>query len=345
MADRTNIEWTDTTQNIVWGCRRASEGCLNCYIPRQPPLRMAGQKFSHDGVGATTGLVFRLDRLAMPLKLRKPSKIFVNSLSDLFLKGVPDEVIARQWIVMALTRRHTFQILTKHPARMRSLLCNEKRWRELLLEALNWVVENVDAKIPAADYDRVYEKWLGANVPTGTNFLWPLGNVWLGTSTENQKWANARIPQLLMTPAAVRFISAEPLLGPIDLTRIAWTRGGGTHLDVVTGRHGVPGLWTAPAKRLDWVITGGESGPGARPMHPDWARSLRDQCAGAGVPFFFKQWGEWAPHDVARPTYSQLLAHGTHWDGTDSAVARVGKKHAGRELDGRTWDTFPERVA
>jgi protein gp37 len=140
---------------------------------------------------------------------------------------------------------------------------------------------------------------------------WPLPNVWLGVSVEDQKWADIRIPQLLMTPAAVRFLSCEPLLGPVALTRVAYTDGGGTHLDVVNGRHGVPDVWAADAKRIDWVIVGGESGPGARPMHPDWARQIRDNCTEAGVPFHFKQWGGRTP------------------------------KTGGRELDGRTWDEFP----
>lgn len=365
MSDNTLIEWADTTQNFVWGCDRASEGCLNCYIPRTPPFRMNGRKFNHDGIGATTGLEFHLDKLALPLKWRKPRKVFVNSLSDLFHKGVPDEVIARQWIVMALTSRHTFQILTKRPARMRALLCDGERWRKLLYPALRWVIENIDTRMPASDVDRV-QAWLDEAefVEDGVT---PLPNVWLGTSTENQKWADVRIPVLLQVPAAVRFISAEPLLGPIDLTRIAWKGGGGTHLDVVGGWHGEPGVWRAPAKRLDWVIVGGESGPKARPMHPTWARSLRDQCAGTGIAFHFKQWGEWigqanggAPDGTGRSAWFDDLPHAyVRYDtgivlneqdaiadgGAFMGVYRVGKKAAGRELDGREHNEFPERAA
>ncbi|ANZ35317.1 hypothetical protein BBK82_03680 [Lentzea guizhouensis] len=375
MASGTNIEWTDLTQNIVWGCRRKSEGCLNCYIPRQPPLRMGGQKFNHDGLGATTGLVFRPEKLAMPLKIRAPKKIFVNSLSDLFLKEVPAELVARQWIVMALTPRHTFQILTKRPERAKLLLNDQPRWQALLNEALRWVIENVDAKMPYADVDRV-QAWLD-EPKTVDDELRPLPNVWLGTSTETQRWANVRIPHLLMTPAAVRFISAEPLLGAIDLTRLPWTDGGGTRLDVVNGRHGTTGLWVQKAKRLDWVIVGGESGPGARPMHPDWARSPRTQCQQAGVPFFFKQHGEWAPvgplyceddgpgsiaddarteavhlEVVERRTVIQLERDGyivgdDHQPGDPRTwlMAKVGKKAAGRELDGVQHNQFPAGVA
>ncbi len=380
MSDNTLIEWTDTTQNFVRGCDRASEGCLNCYIPRTPPFRMTGRKFDHDGIGATTGLEFDLDKLALPLRWRKPRKVFVNSLSDLFHKEVPDEVIARQWIVMALTPRHTFQILTKRPARMRALLCHGDRWRGLLYPALHWVVENLDAKMPASDVDRVLA-WLDEAefIEDGVT---PLPNVWLGTSTENQKWADVRIPVLLQVPAAVRFISAEPLLGPIDLTRIAWNGGGGTHLDVVNGSHGEPEVWRAPAKRLDWCIVGGESGPKARPMHPAWARTLRNQCATGGVAFHFKQWGEWGPapwrvertdgesveeykaraeatcathayavwannygHQPYQAGYKPWSAERTSLGDEHAPIRRWGKKVAGRELDGNTHDEFPERVA
>ena len=193
---------------------------------------------------------------------------------------------------------------------------------------------------------------------------WPLPNVWLGVSTEDQKWADIRIPALLATPAAARFISAEPLLGPIDLG--SWIPGQCT----CTGlpNHGpIPVHWrvcpTLTYKALDWVIVGGESGRNARPMHPDWARSLRDQCVEAEVPFLFKQWGEWARVDRRdaragdvwvigeglqsvpwRPDTEGAEAHrwGPH---RDEIMRRVGKKAAGRELDGRTWDDYPEMLS
>jgi protein gp37 len=150
-----------------------------------------------------------------------------------------------------------------------------------------------------------------AELSVGTGHLeqrlvWPLPNVWLGVSVEDQKWADIRIPALQATPAAVRFLSCEPLLGPIDLD--PWQSGG------------------PPWSGIHWVIVGGESGSGARPMHPAWPRSLRDQCVEAGVPFLFKQWGAWAPHD-------------------SRSMRRVGKKTAGRELDGRTWDQYPQAAA
>lgn len=289
----TKIEWTDETWNPVTGCTKVSEGCDHCYIERTPPFRMAGRKFLPmvgPEVGKTTGVQLHPERLDRPLTWRKPRRVFVNSLSDLFHNDVPDDYIARVFAVMALAPQHTFQILTKRPGRMRSLL-NSPNFRVSVDEAIRG---RVAASAPA----RVW---------------YALPNVWLGVSVENQKWADIRIPQLLETPAAIRFLSCEPLLGSVDLfARSSIDRDPG----------------------LDWVICGGESGPGARPMHPDWARSLRDQCTESGTPFHFKQWGEWAPA-------SEFANHRRHYFDDGQMVARYGKHIAGRELDGRTWDEYP----
>jgi protein gp37 len=168
---------------------------------------------------------------------------------------------------------------------------------------------------------------------------WPLPNVWLGVSVEDQQWADIRIPALLATPAAVRWISAEPLLGPVDLVQ-------SINQDPLAAYHFRPG-------GLDWVVVGGESGPGARPMHPDWARRLRDQCAAAGVPFLFKQWGAWVDEETGRNTIGEDSPVYRRTRGNNSVngdrmqvldqqlMVRVGKKAAGRELDGVTHDGYP----
>ncbi|SLJ43525.1 bacteriophage protein gp37 [Mycobacteroides abscessus subsp. abscessus] len=321
MGDKTRIEWADATWSPVTGCTRVSDGCLNCYIERSTPIRVAGRKFDGEGIGSSLAVQLHPNRLDWPLRKRDGKKIFVCSQADLFHSDVPDEYIAKVFAVMALAPHHTFQVLTKRHDRMRSLLSSHAFW----------------ARVGVAGLDR--DVWLPqAGVSLDHHYL---PNVWLGVSAEDQKRADLRIPALLDTPAAIRFVSAEPLLGPIDL-----------HGDPL-GKDSV--FWIG---HLDWVIVGGESGPGARPMHPDWARSLRDQCVAAGVPFLFKQWGEFRPvlpsdGDVTPDRYVQCEtgrsvdddgmwnASGGHW----CAMRRLGKKRAGRELDGRTWEQYPGAVA
>ncbi|SIF35324.1 bacteriophage protein gp37 [Mycobacteroides abscessus subsp. abscessus] len=318
MGDKTRIEWADATWSPVTGCTRVSDGCLNCYIERSTPIRVAGRKFDGEGIGASLAVQLHPNRLDWPLRKRDGKKIFVCSQADLFHDDVPDEYIARVFAVMALAPQHTFQVLTKRHGRMRSLLSSHAFW----------------GRVGAAGLDR--DVWLPqSGVSLDQHYL---PNVWLGVSAEDQKRADLRIPALLDTPAAVRFVSAEPLLGPIDL-----------HGDPIA-KDSV--FWIG---HLDWVIVGGESGPGARPMHPDWARSMRDQCVDAGVPFLFKQWGEFRPvvpsdGDVTPDRYVQCETgrsvdddgmwnvSGGHW----CAMRKLGKKRAGRELDGRTWDQYPE---
>jgi protein gp37 len=301
VSDKSGIEWTDATWGPVTGCTRVSEGCDHCYIERTPPFRMAHRKFDGDGPGSSTDVILHSDRLAQPLRWAKPRRIFVNSMADLFHRDVPTAYVAKVFAVMAAARQHTFQLLTKRPGRMRSLL-NSYAFREQVFTATI-----LDTGETHGDY-------------------WPLPNLHLGVSVETQHWAHIRIPLLRSTPAAIRFISGEPLLGPLSLHR--WLpngRGEGARWNPR------PSTLSDAAPTLDWVIAGGESGPGARPMHPDWARTLRDQCAAAGVPFLFKQWGEWAPRDGAS-------------SGQYPTMDRIGKKAAGRELDGRTWDEYPQAV-
>lgn len=336
MADKTSIEWTDASWPVVTGCDHISEGCDNCYAAKLTSGRLKHLP-AYEGLaekGRFNGKVRLLpDRLNWPFKWRKGRKIFVSDMADLFHKDVPDEYIARVFAVMAATPRHSFQVLTKRHGRMRSLLSSESFRPEVAYWA-GQMCENGDVM-----HDSVM---FGA---------WPLPNVWAGVSVENQQWADIRIPALLETPAAVRFISAEPLLGPVDLRNLCGGRIDCLGGDVKDPSDGV--VYTGTPSVLDWVIVGGESGRGARPMHPKWPRDLRDQCQEAGVAFLYKQWGEWRP----QPRYSTDDRHhlvmlngmdrGTPWPGwgldqPDAEVMeRVGKKRAGRELDGRTWDEFP----
>ena len=255
----TTIEWTNETWNPTTGCDQISPGCDNCYaLTMAKRLKAMGSaKYQADGDPRTSGPGFKLtehpDALDLPARWKKPRKVFVNSMSDLFHTQVTDEFIGQVWDVMAHCPQHTFQILTKRPQRM--------------AQALG---------------------------PNGCGFYafegpvpCPQPNVWLGTSIETDRYT-FRADHLRNTPAAVRFLSLEPLLGPLP------------SLDL-TG--------------IDWVIVGGESGRGARPMDPDWVRDLRDRCVSVGVPFFFKQWGG------------------------------ENKKATGRVLDGRTWDEYPGGVA
>lgn len=341
MADATPIEWTDSTWNPITGCTRVSEGCRNCYAevmaarfsgPGQWGEGLArivrdpnGKAIDHRWTGK---LRFNDRALDLPLRWRKPRRIFVNSTSDLFHEYVPDEWIDRVFAVMALAPRHTFQMLTKRPERAQAYLINHPHNHIQIRR-------QIAGRAPHA---------LRSQGDAGR--MVPLPNVWLGTSIEDQATADARIPHLLATPAAVRFVSAEPLLGPVDLTRWSGIEGDG----------GTMGFG------LDLVIVGGESGPGARPMHPDWARSLRDQCQAAGVAFFFKQWGEWTPGENVLSQITGWRANATYgpWVGGDEwlfgetdmgdpeedwhdepDLYRVGKKAAGRLLDGREWNQMP----
>jgi protein gp37 len=326
----TGIEWTDETWNPTTGCDRVSSGCDNCYaLGMAKRLKAMGQPdYQTDGDPKTSGPGFGLaihpHRLNLPLRWKKPRKVFVNSMSDLFHADVTWAHIAQVFAVMALAPQHTFQILTKRHARLRSLLSMTNAKRDILLSAQ--AMAEVD------------------DIP------WPLPNVWLGVSVEDQQWANIRIPALLDTPAAVRFLSCEPLLGPVDLYG-ALENGHRPKLTYwLTGRPGVnPENLLELGPKIDWVIVGGESGRGARPMHPDWARTLRDQCDAAAVAFHFKQFGEWAPdrgHGESSVKPSVFLlpdGTGTVWAHRAEAeeLVRVGKHAAGRELDGRTWDQYP----
>lgn len=358
MADKTGIEWTDATWNPIAGCSLVSPGCTNCYamgIADRFKHAYAGRRWAGapaeaitrrtNGAAVWTGQVTLAPDhiLAQPLRWRKPRKIFVNSMGDLFHEDIPDEWIDRVFAVMALAPQHTFQVLTKRSARMRDYLGTR---------AGDWSTVWPDANPPGTLPISRFEQRLAMRPDSILRPPFPLPNVWLGVSTEDQRRADERIPDLLATPAAVRFASAEPLLGPINFRRIQVAGG---WYDALFGWRDVKEPFPGIDETLDLVIVGGESGPRARPMHPDWARGLRRQCAAAGVPFFFKQWGEFS--DAGLSSERWLLRRdgshlpmpspegiGFHPPTDDGAcfVYRVGKRAAGRLLDGVEHNGMPE---
>lgn len=334
MSDNSKIEWTDASWTPIrarlkadparkgWHCEHVSEGCRNCYA----------ETFNRRGLG--TGLDYKpgnrksidlfLDEamLAQPLRWKRPRRIFVCSMTDLFADFVPDEWIDRMFAVMAISGRsgtsprgegHVFQVLTKRPDRMLAYLTDPKRSAFIAHEANKLLRDR------------------GSASRFVSHGLLPLPNVWLGVSVEDQARADERIPALLAAAAAVRFLSCEPMLGRVDLCEHL-----GIWWNCTTGR------WVqARPSPLHWIIAGGESGPGARPMHPDWARSLRDQCAaapstgsGQGVPFFFKQWGAWLPA-------GQVAAQTGLWSPRCGSPLLTTKKNAGRLLDGVEHSEMP----
>ncbi|MCY3784628.1 MAG: phage Gp37/Gp68 family protein [Chloroflexi bacterium] len=291
MGDKSRIEWTDATWNPVTGCDRISPGCDNCYALTQAARlqRMGNRRYQRDGKpprsGPGFGVTLHRDVLWKPSGWRKPRRVFVNSMSDLFHESVPAEFIDLVFAEMWIASQHVFQVLTKRHRRMHDVLTSAVRHRE---DSLYWHSRE------------------------------PAPHIWLGVSIENQQWADARIPWLLKTPAAVRFLSIEPMLGPVDLS--AWIDEGDwwcdacdAYVSAVTidgqcASCGYDEVRWHPV--IDWVIVGGESGHKRRPLDKDWVRAVRDQCIEAGVAFFYKQGSAF-------------------YSGRD------------RELDGRTWDEYP----
>ena len=304
MAMKTAISWTDATWNFVTGCARVSPGCKHCYAFTEHNKRhkafLDGKLQNHRQYAQPFDVVQIFeDRLMMPLSIKKPHRFFVISMGDLFHDDVPESVIRTAFKVMGEAHWHVFQVLTKRPERMHRIL--------------NGFLREMD-----------FPTLTGATDPP---FPWP--HVHIGVTVENQK-ATERIKWLMDTPAAVRWLSMEPLLGPVDLS--PW------------------------ADMLDWVVVGGESKTGARPMHPVWAESVLDQCQAAGIPYHFKQWGEWSPVEpegYTRWTHKMIGLHidGREYDPTkpdelhDPGLAlmyRAGKRKAGRLLRGQEWNGYPE---
>jgi protein gp37 len=305
MADKTSIEWADAswspirarnreTGKVGWFCVHESEGCRFCYAEKINHRLGTGIDFKAQNRDKVE--IFLDEKiLAEPLHWRHPRKIFPNSMTDWMADFVPDEWRDRMMAVMALCPHHTFLPLTKRADRQRVYAsafatpgCVGRHLHALAEEAKGCAFTVWQAQ------DRLIH--------------WPLPNVWKGVSCEDQPRADERIPLLRDTPAAVRWVSLEPLLGPVDLSLLHYD--GITNIDALSGRHGV-GRSHAPGTRLDWVVAGAESGPGARPCDLDWVRGVRNQCSWAGVPFFWKQ-------DVVR-----------------------GRKISTPELDGRRWVEYP----
>ena len=328
----TKIEWCDRVWNPVTGCSPVSAGCDHCYAARMANRLRGRCGYPKDDPFRVT---LHPEKLELPLHWKKPQKIFVNSMSDLFHDDVPFEWVDKVFATISLAWRQTFIILTKRPERMKQYITS----------------------------DRLNHKRIGYS-QFGKLLNWPLKNLWLGVSIEDQQTANERTPLLLLTPAAKRLVSVEPMLGTVNVKKylryycdcgICNFCNGGNSPDMI-----------------DWVICGGETGPSARPMHPDWVRSLRDQCAAANVPFFFKSWGEWLPISqmagdaeslyYPRPEYDpnasrkckcqtgslqfsgNLLPVGSlgAWGSGSMQTFKVGKKAAGALLDGQECRQFPE---
>lgn len=283
------IEWTDATWNPTRGCRRISPGCVNCYAEKVA-ARFCGPGLPYEGLvklGRWNGEGrFAADKLTDPLHWRKPKRVFVDSMSDLFYEEFSDEQIAAVFGVMAACPQHTFQVLTKRPARAR-------RWFEWVAGAARTC--NAGRGMGVAAFCLAHaqrystDRALSLNVTETCARPWPLPNVWIGASVENQEYADKRIPELLRIPAAVRFVSYEPALGPVNF-RTGWG-GDGDCCDCGDSECPGPGSRGCDSMRIDWLIVGGESGTGARPFDIAWARSAVAQCKAAGVPVFVKQMG------------------------------------------------------
>lgn len=342
MAENTKIEWTDHTFNPWEGCQKVGPGCDNCYAETRN-ARFAGGEAINWGPGAprrhtspsnwNKPLTWNKNADAFMSEHGRRQRVFCASLADVFDNAVDPQWRADLFSLITQTPNLDWLLLTKRIGNVASMLAE--------------LVHGNDSDLPLRD-------------------MMPLPNVWIGATIVNQAEADRDIPKLLAVPARVRFLSMEPLLGPVDLRNVAvppehdqlrrpWDIDG-YKFNALTLHD--DGKFHQPTTKLDWVIVGGESGPSARPMHPDWLRSLRYQCQDAGVPFLFKQWGEWAPADpIPGARFGDELRLGKvqhlHAPGNpegffrrgDAYVRNMGKKAAGRVLDGCTWDEFPDVIS
>lgn len=344
----TKIEWADKTINPVVGCSKCSPGCDNCYAERfaarlaKNPDSAAKYRGTVDQSGHWTGKINGLWMSNTPSPSdRKSKRIFMGSMGDMFHENVTTDLLVKMLAFAAVCRQHTFILLTKRPERMLQFMSDTSS------------IAN-DRRVKAyKDIASIY------GVDTDMDDLgWPLNNLWLGVTVCNQAEADEKIPILLRTPAVKRFVSLEPLLGPVDLGRLHCTgyECPDVHFvfDCLTGRSENADWVYHGENTLDWVICGGETGPCARPMHPSWARTLRDQCVAARVPFFFKGWGEWYPegwvHYDSRfdHPYMVLTLDGRIVPNREALapshnveLRRLGKRRSGRLLDKREWNEMP----
>lgn len=372
MTQKTSIDWCVDPRtgerghswNPVRGCSRVSPGCQNCYAERiagrfsgdhGDPYMPTTEKQPFYGFADKSGWTGRVeiieDKLGEPLRRRKRTLYFCNSMSDLFHEKLSDEDIDKVFAVIALCPQHLFLVLTKRAKRMHDYFDDEPaelkyRWGAAAGELLDgdWIWNA--GKTYRKRIERFISLTLGCD-PDSDEMLedegtWvPLANVWLGVSVEDNAHRD-RLDWLLKTPTALRFVSPEPMLSEVDIK--PWLPKCPTPCTYCTDPHF--GHAKPHVKGgLDWVICGGESGPGARPMELDWARQVRDDCLQAGVPFFLKSLGEWT-EDVGGFSDEQLMAKdrtgGVLWDHRIPQMVRVGRKAAGRLLDGREWSQMPE---
>ena len=347
----------DEAWSLVSGCTHVSPGCDHCWSATETHMRANNPnekvKARNEGLteqGSFNGQVrLNYDFLDKPLRKRKPTVYAV--WNDLFHEDVPDEFRDQAFAVILACHiwnnvpEHKFLILTKRAGSMAEYFSAGaeallKRWAKagdgwLICDDPDIYFSELIESAVCHDWDKAGTNSSGSPYkPWGyLHQLWPLPNVWLGVTAENQEQADKRIPILLQIPAAVRWVSVEPMLGPINLSHLdhAW------QTNALTGKQSDMGRPYYDTGKLDWVACGGESGHGARPLHPDMAWGLMDQCVSVGIPFFFKQWGEWIndyPNHLESKCWKQTYQHGT-------TFYRVGKKNAGRLLDGRTWDDMP----
>jgi protein gp37 len=353
MGKKTGIQWTKATWNPTWGCTRVSEGCRHCYAEGEAARTAAGHPDSHGGFldakGRWNGRVAIMgNKLGDPLRWSKPTEVFTNSMSDVGHEGYSDAEILGLWGIMACAPIHTFQVLTKRPKRLvevfkRAAGGTDVHARDnmvLRVACYEAAVALISAKAPAKDCALLLGRLMAAQASVKPDACWPPPNIHVGVSTEDQATATARIPLLFQIPNALAWISAEPLIGPIDLRGLgdgSWFDREGA--DLYDALHGTA-YWSSGAEhgksggpRLAWVVVGGESGQGARACAVPWIKKVVDDCRGAGVPVFVKQLGAVATVDD-RDNPRLMLRHKnggdpSEWGGLGVYVRQIPKRAEG----------------